>query len=230
MRTETLVKEIYSFEELTEAAKQKAIDDVRNSPHYLDHDWWEFTYENWKEKLLEHGFDATETKYRMSYKWDSENKKRVENGKKHFTETTINFSGFWSQGDGASFTAKSVDVCTWILKNEPVKYARLIKLCKSNALYLSGKVVRDRWCHYVHHNTISFYLNDEFQGDYKSNLNNIEQLLEELERNIQEHAMSLSKDIYEDLEEDYEYQMSNEAIQEHIEANEYEFEENGSRY
>lgn len=230
MRTETITKEIYSFDELSPEAKEKAIEKIRNDEGYLDYGWWEFVYEDWVEKLAEHGFDATETEYRMSYKWDTEKQRRVENGKKLFTETTINFSGFWSQGDGCSFTAKFVDISKWILKNQPIKYKRLLNLDNSQALYLSGKVVRDRYTHYVHWNTISFYLNYEFQKDYKSNLCNIESLLEELEKDIQEHAMDLSQEIYTDLEKEYEYLMSDAAIEEHLVANDYEFESDGSRY
>lgn len=45
-----------------------------------DHDWWDCTVETWKNALAEIGF----------------------------LDADIRFSGFWSQGDGASFTA-SID-------------------------------------------------------------------------------------------------------------------------
>ena len=229
MRTETITKEIYSFEELTPEAQNTALETFRESNHYLDYDWWDFVYEYWEEKLAEDGFDVTENQNRMSYKWDSNLNRRVENGKKDFKEITINFSGFWSQGDGASFTAKSVDICKWILNNNHT-YSRLVKLYNSGALDLSGRVVRDRNSHYVHENTTSFYLSYDFQQDYKSNLSNIEGLLEDLEREIQQHIKQLSIEIYRELEKEYEYLMSDECIKETIIANDYEFEQDGSRY
>jgi hypothetical protein len=166
----------------------------------------------------------------MSYKWDKDLNRRVENGKKDFKEININFSGFYSQGDGASFTCKRIDVKQWIIKNNLKKYGRLVKLIDSNVLDISGCIKRDRWHNYIHWNTISVYLNVSYYGDYKSNLSNIGILISQLEDDIQEHAQELSKEIYRDLEKEYDYLMSDECIQETILANDYEFEQYGTRY
>ncbi len=45
MRTETTTKTLYKFDELSDKSKEKAIEKLRTSDYYLDHDWWEFVYE-----------------------------------------------------------------------------------------------------------------------------------------------------------------------------------------
>ena len=70
--------------ELPENIQKKVLEEYRDWT--TDHDWWDYIYENWIEKLGGLGFNDVE----------------------------ISFSGFWSQGDGASFTAKSIDVAKYI--------------------------------------------------------------------------------------------------------------------
>jgi hypothetical protein len=44
MRTETVIREIYTFEELSEKAKEKALRKLSNIN--LEHNWWQFEYED----------------------------------------------------------------------------------------------------------------------------------------------------------------------------------------
>src|SRR5258708_6719855 len=83
-----ITKTVYTFRELlvlrkegktTEKAVHKAKDWLIEGQ--TDHDWWRYLHELWKKALDQIGFEHAE----------------------------IAFSGFWSQGDGASFTA-SVNV------------------------------------------------------------------------------------------------------------------------
>ena len=60
MRTETI--EIFKFEELSEEAKQKAIEKMYDIN--VSHNWWEFTYEDAKRIGLEiNGFDLGRGSY-----------------------------------------------------------------------------------------------------------------------------------------------------------------------
>lgn len=82
----TIHKTVYTFKELLAGAKRK---NGRISQHAVekaraclqegatDHNWWEYIYEMWKQALEQVGF----------------------------TDADISFSGFWSSGDGASFTS-----------------------------------------------------------------------------------------------------------------------------
>ena len=85
---------LYSFNELPSEVQEKVIEDNRNIN--LDHNWYDFIYDNWKEKLTAFGFINPE----------------------------IYFSGFYSQGDGACFDA-DIDLET-VLKNAPEEYKKLI--------------------------------------------------------------------------------------------------------
>ncbi len=77
MRQETIVKTYLKFTELSEAQQDKVVD--KYDDINVDEDtWYESTYEYYEDKLRALGF------YDIKFE----------------------FSGFWSQGDGASFTAK----------------------------------------------------------------------------------------------------------------------------
>ena len=76
---------VYKFEELDEESQETTIENFRDiNVEFFD--WHDCELDYWKERLAEMGFMDAE----------------------------IQFSGFWNQGDGASFTAnvdieKSVD-------------------------------------------------------------------------------------------------------------------------
>jgi hypothetical protein len=72
---------LYAFEELSKKVQEKLIEENRN--HEAEHeDWYEPIIEGFEEELREAGFS---------------------------NEITTGFSGFWSQGDGASFHADVID-------------------------------------------------------------------------------------------------------------------------
>ena len=86
----TITKTVYTFGELLSLHREGKVTQktVQRTRTWLIegqtmHDWWEYVFDLWKKALDQIGF---------------------ENAK-------ITFSGFWSQGDGASFTA-NVDVAT----------------------------------------------------------------------------------------------------------------------
>lgn len=95
MRTET--KEIYTFEELSEKVQQEVIE--KNRLINIDDAgyWYEWTLEDWRERLAEKGFSDAE----------------------------IWFSGFCSQGDGACFDADvNLDV---FLADNKFRHLRKVK-------------------------------------------------------------------------------------------------------
>ena len=74
---ETKEYKVYKFKELPKEAQAKAIKNYNDIN--VDHeDWSEYILEDKKEELEKLGYNEVE----------------------------INYSGFWSQDDGASFTAK----------------------------------------------------------------------------------------------------------------------------
>lgn len=70
-----------TFDQLEDRAKEKARSWYREGA--FDDEWWEFIFDDWKEWLAKAGFGD---------------------------DPEINFTGFWSQGDGASFTCNGFDL------------------------------------------------------------------------------------------------------------------------
>lgn len=91
------ITQFKTVEELEPSVMEKVL--TRYRDWNVDHEWWEFTYDDYKEKLENIGFE----------------------------DPDFSFSGFSSQGDGASFTCKSIDVVKYIkskgAKHEAAKKA-----------------------------------------------------------------------------------------------------------
>lgn len=193
------IKEVtlYSFDELDEAAKEKAREWFREGN--LDYDWWDFTYEDAKTigKLM--GIDIT----------------------------TIYFSGFWSQGDGACFvgnykyqtgSVKAVKdyapqdqelhrIATGLRDAQRRSFYRLWAACSHSV-------------HYYHEGCMKVHVEDN-DRPYDTS--------EDAQEAITELLRDFARWIYRRLEEEYEWLQADEQVDESIRVNEYEFEEDGSR-
>jgi hypothetical protein len=192
MRDVTLKTKVCGIGELHGDIREKVLERYRNI-NVGDSYWYESTYEHWKEKLEALGY----------------------------REPEIQFSGFWSQGDGASFTCKEIDLRTWIKAHKAGnRYRALI----SHLDCVSGQIKRGEY-RYVHYNTIfaELEITEHHSGKAES------QLLE-LEWAVKNDAQELSQQIYRELEADYEAETSDEAIEDTLAGNAYEFFENGDDY
>ena len=206
----------YSFNELPENAQEMVIE--RNRDINVHFNWWEYTIKEWKDKLSEIGFD----------------------------DADIRFSGFWSQGDGASFTAycdtqkilNTLLVCEGSITNW--KQWRLWFELAENGIF---KFDIARIGHnYVHENSVQGVIHDDFGGfnnrmwyasnpkepynytckfEQKANLTFLEEM-------FNEYVRDLSKKIYSSLEEEYEYLTSNDCIKEYLENQDTEYDEFGN--
>lgn len=171
-----------------------------------------------KEKVLEKMGDIN-----TSFEWYdntlSDWKERLE--KLGYNDTEISFSGFYSQGDGASFTAKGIDLVQWLKSHKKkTAFRRLLRFIELDEL--SARVIRTSH-HYSHSNTVEVEMDIGFPE-----IPVIHSMAEVLEELISEEVKKLSDEIYSDLEKECEYLESEEAIVETIKANEYEFELDGS--
>ena len=204
---------VYSFSELSDEAKQRVIDDY--AANVMNYEWWNFFYDYWgKDQLPDMGYEDAE----------------------------IEFSGFGSQGDGASFTA-SVDVPKWIKAHGmESQFPVIAEALNKEMADIGAGIYRYSGGHYVHQNTIgatvdaSFYGEDDaelgeqdllvFVPDISSEAFDAEVL--ELEQALTEDARSVSMDIYKDLEHEYDYQVSEEHVAEMSDANEWKYDEEGN--
>lgn len=202
----TIVKEttVYNFEELSKESQQKAIENLRDiNVNYED--WDECVLDDQKEKLEDLGFTG---------------------------ELEICYSGFGSQGDGASFTCKDINFAKVIpaIGGYKFKHKALEKLFYQNC---KGSVDRGNW-RYVHeHSTNCNYAVDfyTFSGYQHPRIYaTLEDIAARLEGQIKDYIVELNKAIYRAIKSEYEALQTDEAIRDTIEANGYEFTEDGTLY
>lgn len=197
-RTFTVEKTVYKLQELEGSAREKALDWLREGATQFD--WWDHTYEDAKTigKLM--GIEIND----------------------------ISFSGFWSQGDGASFTghysyAKGAAAAVREYAPEDKELHRIVdklQAIQREFFYqLSAHLTRTMH-HYSHENTVGIEVFRD--GDYSDSVS------AEIEKELLEVFRDFMRWIYKSLEAEYEYQTSEEQLIEMADANEYEFTATGS--
>lgn len=200
----------YTFDELPEKVREKVIEKL--SDINVDYEWYDYIYEQWVEKLAELGYP----------------------------DAKIQFSGFYSQGDGASFVS---GIDSNILVNRFITNTELKELIKDCTFY--GKVYRTNY-QYVHWNSVSAEITDvdyseeiynlQDSDDENDNLkyngiaNAINVLMDQLGKYVTEDVHDLSKQIYNELEKEYDWLTDKEQIIDSIQANSYEFDEYGNTW
>ena len=202
----TIEIKLYKFEELSEEAKQKVIEKMYDI-NVDDAFWYEFIYEDFEEKAKQAGFDVSRGKRELNIYW----------------------SGFWSQGDGAMFEYDGLDKSLLIEFVDQLKLSPMRKQWLKSQVIISGNGKHSG--HYYHENCCYHSINFEpnFQWSEAINFNNwIESFIEEFENFVIDKYKDLCKELYRSLEKEYEYQTSKEAIIETIQANDYEFTEDGT--
>ena len=189
MRTETIVKTYATFKELTPEQQAKVIEN--NRPINVD-------YEGWSERVTDNFTVAL--------------------GLIGFDVAHMFFTGFWSQGDGASFTGTYRYVKGGIenLKKEFPNWTefhsiaeRLQQLQKVNFYSIECSIYRSGF--YYHSNTM---YTDGFE---------CKNYTVETENEVLEIFRDVADLYYSALSKEYEYLTSDDAVSESIISNEIEF-------
>jgi hypothetical protein len=161
------------------------------------HNWWDYTYEDFASEMREN--------YGVNVK-------------------NINFSGFWSQGDGASFETEYMDVWevlgrlgrqdkypAWGLGEHSFQVTRYRSLyCHSNTM--QGSVDMRCDCGDEARDVVYAAVADEYCAIRSRQVADVEKELLDFFRDK-------ADELYRQLEEEYEYLTSDEAVWETIEAN-----------
>ncbi len=222
-----ITKTVYTYRELLDLNKagNASSTAVEKAKAWLregqtDGEWYEYVYDMWKQALAQIGF----------------------------IDAKISFSGFWSQGDGASFTAnidleKLVDFLVteiapkdciegepedfrpWIVhqckgKLTDAKYRRLARIGE----HLDESKVERTDNHYSHERTCRVSLTI-----YRRRCPAVEKLLEEFAKDTEELRLDLSRAIYRCLNDEYDHLTSDETLLETADANDYTFTIGGTR-
>ena len=185
--------------------------------------WWEFTYEDFIERLAEAGITVT--------------------------TSDISFSGFWSQGDGAQFSMSNHTLLElvegaqkWMVKQWPdyegkgedgkdaggpiieALHSYCVALLEEHEVKLLGGELRavmdgvEVACkvdggHYCH----SGYMKAEIDAGYDVDVT--DEQVREIEQLFTEYLRALADALYETLEEEYNYQTADEQVWDAIVAN-----------
>ena len=197
-RQETIT--LYQFSELSDRAKETARDWWRAGG--LDYDWWDAVYD-----------DFTTILEKLGYSVDPKD---------------ISFSGFWSQGDGASFAgsyayrkgaAKDIRAYAGADTTLHALADRLQAMQRRNFYQVTGHITTSgRYCHEM---TMQCDV-DRYDGaDWSS------ETYGDAQAEFQGVSRDLARWLYRTLEAECTYLMSDESIAEAMEANKYEFTRDG---
>jgi hypothetical protein len=168
----------------------------------VEHDqWWDCVYSDFKEDMREVGIHVNR----------------------------IYFSGFWSQGDGACFEGGFCSSGVYLDHHHKDQYPMIRKL-----MDVGGYIGTD--CkhsgHYYHEHCTSFstdhdtfYRTVECPTEFHEQIvdswdRQLEDEVEAFEKDVIEQWRTYMRDLYRKLEEEYDYQTSDEAVWDTIEANE----------
>jgi hypothetical protein len=166
----------------------------------VDHDdWHDAVWEDYAIDMIQKGIDAED----------------------------MNYSGFWSQGDGASFIGKiNMDVFLK-MHNLEAEYPGAAYFARINEL--PARLVRPRLSRYSHENTIELdmdwdgynnFENDDIRGDvYEALYESLQDEWQNLETDILDICRGYMRDLYRKLEKEYDYLTSDSAVWETIVAN-----------
>lgn len=163
-----------------------------------DHDWWDCTYEDYALMLVEKGISATD----------------------------FAFSGFYSQGDGASFCGK-INMAQFLKAHDlEAKYPATTFFALRREV--SANLYR-KSSHYSHEATVNVNFGDDIYNEYDDDDLRSEvyeamsdQYLydeEDLDDDVLNICRSYMQDLYSKLREEYEYLTADEVVWETIVAN-----------
>lgn len=184
-----------SFDELDSVQKKKAIDVMRE---YENEDYNPY----WSQSI-------------------NEDKQELMNNEYGFTDTVIYYSGFCSQGDGASISTDSIDIEKFLRKIKAWSKFRILHKHFSEG-NITLKVDRND-NRYSHEYTIYGVVDLNYYTEFTAKQ---EEKAEELETLLTETIRDLSRQHYQELSDENDYQNSDEALIDLINANNYRFKVN----
>lgn len=206
----TIETAVYKFNELSDEAKQRAIECYRNGYEFFD----DFVREDAACIAEILGIDLLTRPVKLM-------------GGSTRYDPCIYYSGFWSQGDGACFEGAyrykkgALQKLKAHIGNqskgdkELLRIAETLQRIQSKYFYKLTATMEHRG-HYYH------------SGCMRVNVEHADDTYREIpEDEITQCMRDFADWIYDQLENEYEYQNSDKAITESIIANEYEFNEEG---
>jgi hypothetical protein len=198
MKTKTI--DIYEYEDIIKPENGKLLESIleRYSDINTDYDWYEFIIEDFTCELENVGFKDIDTV----------------------------FNGFYSQGDGASFTAKSDDILKILNTLDVDDYHRIKDLIIEDS---EINIVRSHY-NWVHENSCFCEINLCIGCDF-SRHSLVESLVDDIDCSISDaletYRLGMCHKLYSSLRDEYERLVSKDQILETIKHNNHCFNDNG---
>lgn len=189
---------VYTYDELSDEAKQVALEKYRDIN--VDHDWWNFVYEDVKTVATLMGLDIEK----------------------------IYFSGFWSKGDGACFEG-SYEYKAGSVRAVK-EYAPLdeeLHRIAEELVTLQRKCFHQIRARFYHSGHYYHRYCTQFSIDFESPITGANYYNKETEAAVIETIRDLMHWTYRQLESNYEALTTDEAVAETLKANDYDFTEDG---
>jgi hypothetical protein len=216
-------KEEYSFEELSPEAQRNALDEL-----------WDINieYSDWHEPIIE-DFEGDLKELGVG-------------------DVEVSYSGFYSQGDGASFTGDVFDTKIFMSKALGLKNSEFLDMGEEEKPEDEGsrlradlldigfdtreKLTPDNFMikiertsnRYSHENTIEGRVDIEDIPESLQDEIDIDEYENQIMESVTDWARSTSKDLYRKLERYYDNLRSDEEVKETIIGNDYKFDKDGN--
>jgi len=211
MTVRTIEVKVYTYDALSESAKEKAREWYSSN---LDYQWWDSVYDDFECICDILGVDLSTHTVRLM----SGDTRRVSN---------IWFSGFYHQGGGSSFDGTygyKKGAHKAIREYAPMCEAlhgiadRLLTLQKANFYRVTGTISNSG-----RYNSLSV---DAFLTDYVNGGSDFAET--NIDNDLTDIIGDLNNYLYSSLEREYEHLTSDDVVEDSIIANKYEFNEDGS--
>lgn len=205
---------VYTFNELDERARERARDWYRQAS--ADDDWHEFVFEDFERVCGILGMELATRSVRL-YGGGTRQK------------PCIWFSGFSSQGDGACFEGSYSyrkgavrEIRAYAPKDDRLAVIadQLQRIQRKNLYALEARITHCGRYYHEHSMAVSV---ERVSGNYQPPTSDAEDIVAEALRD-------LARWLYRQFKREYEYQTSDEVVEETIEANGYTFTETGRRF
>jgi hypothetical protein len=203
---------VYDFTELPDAAKDKARAWFRERIH---DDWWDSVYDDFERICPILGVTLATTPVRLM-------------GGGTRQKPSISFSGFWSQGDGACYEGRYAYApggARRIREYAPQdaelhRIADALQRLQRDNFYQLTAVIRHRGrgCH-------AYCMEIDVERDTPGH-----PIVNHGENDLIQALRDLANWLYRALEREYEFQTSDETVDEGIQANDYTFTAEGRRF
>ena len=143
-----------------------------------------------------------------------------------FLNADISYDVSYCQGSGACFDCKDFDL-NLLLKDFNINHKQwLINIIQN---YGEIEITRNSYSnYYCHSNTRELYVN--FYDKGSNSHNRIDREIQKIAEYLEDLRKDLSDELFDMLQKDYDYQISDEAVMETLEANDYEFTGDGKIY